>query len=256
MLDKKNILSVGITNAKKEEVLEYIITGLSKNMEKYYVVTPNPEILVLAYKNLKYRNILNNAKIAVSDGIGVMIAGNILGMPLKERFAGVELVENLCRVVAEKPITVGFLGGRGGVAEKTAECLKAKYPSLKVSFVGEEWPNGSSKHNVSSIMYEKETKEIHTTKYMLRNTDILFVAFGAPKQEMWISENLEKLPVKIAIGVGGSFDYISGNVSRAPRFIRKIGFEWLYRLVCEPWRIKRQMALFEFIYLVLKEKFS
>lgn len=84
--------------------------------------------------------------------------------------------------------------------------------------------------------------------------DILFVAFGAPKQEMWISKNLNKIPVKIAIGVGGAFDYISGKTLRAPGFIRNIGLEWLFRLIAQPWRIKRQLALLEFIWLVIKEK--
>ena len=84
--------------------------------------------------------------------------------------------------------------------------------------------------------------------------DILFVAFGFPKQEQWIAENLDKIPVKVAMGVGGAFDYISGNVPRSPVFIRKLGLEWLFRLIIQPWRLKRQLALFKFIYLVLREK--
>jgi len=84
----------------------------------------------------------------------------------------------------------------------------------------------------------------------------LFVAFGAPKQEFWISENLNKIPVKVAIGVGGAFDYISGKIPRAPRFIRNIGFEWLFRLVVQPWRMKRQLSLIKFAWLIAKEKIS
>jgi N-acetylglucosaminyldiphosphoundecaprenol N-acetyl-beta-D-mannosaminyltransferase len=86
--------------------------------------------------------------------------------------------------------------------------------------------------------------------------DILFVALGAPKQEFWINKNLDKIPVKVAIGVGGAFDYISGKTPRAPTFIRSVGLEWLFRLVVQPWRIKRQLALIEFIRLVVKEKLS
>src|SRR3989344_9078159 len=141
MIDKKNILGVNITNATKEEILEYIIKSLENFKKKLFIVTPNPEFLVIASKNQDFKNILNKAELASNDGIGLSIAAKILGKPLKERFAGVDLVENLCKRVARKPITVGFLGGGPGVAEKTAECLQKKYPGLEVSFAQEEWPN-------------------------------------------------------------------------------------------------------------------
>lgn len=86
--------------------------------------------------------------------------------------------------------------------------------------------------------------------------DILFVAFGSPKQEIWIYENLDKLPVKVAIGVGGAFDFLSGKIKRAPFWIRKAGLEWLFRLINQPWRIKRQLALIKFVILILKEKLT
>ena len=239
MLEKKIILGVGITDAVKQEILEYIIRGLEKDSKKYFIVTPNPEILTLANNDSSYKNILNKAKIALADGVGVIMAGKILGRSFKERTTGVDLLENLCKQVAEKPITVGFLGGKGGVAEKTVECLQKKYPGLKVTFIGREWS-------------DKLLKLPKLLRLPIK-VDILFVAFGAPKQEKWIYENLEKLPVRVAIGVGGAFDYISGNIPRAPVFIRKIGFEWLFRLIAQPWRIKRQLALLKFAFLVLKE---
>ena len=139
MIDRKNILGVNITNATKKETLEYIIKGLENYPKKYYVVTPNPEFLVIANKNPRFKNILNNAELALPDGIGVIVAGKILGKALKQRVTGTELLESLCKEVAEKPITVGFLGGGPGVADKTAECLVSRYPGLKVGFVGSEW---------------------------------------------------------------------------------------------------------------------
>jgi N-acetylglucosaminyldiphosphoundecaprenol N-acetyl-beta-D-mannosaminyltransferase len=232
--EKTFLLGVGFSNANNREVLEFIITGLEKQSEKYYVVTPNPELLVIANKDSGYREVLNNAKLALIDGIGVVLAGKLLGKPLKERVHGVDLVEMLCSEVSKKPITVGFLGAGPSVAVKTAECLQKKYQGLKISMVSEEW-----------------SEELKSKK-----TDILFVAFGSPKQEIWISENLNQLPVKVVIGVGGAFDFISGNVRRAPMFMRKLGLEWLFRLIIQPWRIKRQLKLFIFIYLVLREKFS
>jgi len=250
MIEKKNILGVGITNSTKEEILEYIIKSLENFEKKLFFVTPNPEFLVLANKNPAFKNILNRADLALNDGIGVLIAGKILGKKLKQRFTGVELLENLCLMLAEKPITVGFLGGRPGVAEKTAECLQKKYPGLRISFVGEEWPED----NMDDRRLKVEDRNSSTFYHLPSSIDILFVAFGAPKQEMWISENLDKIPVKIAIGVGGAFDYISGRVERAPLWVQKIGLEWLYRLIREPWRIQRQLSLLEFAWLVFKEK--
>ena len=266
MLEKKFILDVGITNAKKHEVLEYIIKGLEKNGKKYFIVTLNPEILVLANKAKEYKSVLNNAEIALPDGVGVIIAGKILGIRFKERVTGVELLESLCSEVSEKPITVGFLGGRHGVAEMTAECLVQKYPGLRVVFAASEWSdkgfnfqkvNRESGIKNQELRFTKQKLKIHNSLFMLHNSvDILFVAFGAPKQEMWISEHLDKIPVKVAIGVGGTFDYISGQVPRAPRLVQKLGFEWLFRLIIQPWRLKRQLALLEFIFLVLREKLA
>jgi N-acetylglucosaminyldiphosphoundecaprenol N-acetyl-beta-D-mannosaminyltransferase len=232
--DKIFLLGVGFTDANKDEVLEYIVTGLQKQSEKYYIVTPNPELLVIASSNSEYKKTLNQAKLALPDGIGVMLAGKLLGKPLRERIHGVDLVEMLCKEVSKKPITVGFLGAGPNVAVKTAECLREKYPDLKISFTETEWKN------------EKKYPE----------TDILFVAFGSPKQEIWIAENLNILPAKVVVGVGGTFDFISGKVRRAPIFMRELGLEWLFRLIIQPWRIKRQLKLIKFIGLVLKERFK
>ncbi|MBI4089219.1 MAG: WecB/TagA/CpsF family glycosyltransferase [Candidatus Levybacteria bacterium] len=289
MIVKNDILGVGIVNATKKEILEYIIKSLEFFKKKYYIVTPNPEFLVLSSKNLEFKNILNKANLALADGIGVIIAAKFLGKPLKGRLTGVELLESLCKEVSEKPITVGFLGGGDGVAEKTAECLRLKHPNLKIVFVGKEWPNVNLSFrqprvsdDVQSIArgpaasfppatarsqfsFRKNSLRgvgspssgiTPRSKFMIPPIDILFVAFGAPKQEIWISENLDKIPVKIAVGVGGAFDYISGKMGRAPTWVQNIGFEWLYRLIRQPWRIKRQFSLLEFIFLVLKEKLS
>ncbi|OGK37501.1 hypothetical protein A3F03_03700 [Candidatus Roizmanbacteria bacterium RIFCSPHIGHO2_12_FULL_41_11] len=241
MLKKKNILKTGISDATKTEILEYILKGLEKETKKYFIVTPNPEILMLANKDLRYKKILNSAKLALPDGVGVMLAGRIMKREFKQRIPGVDLVESLCRAVEEKPITVGFLGGGRGIAEKTAECLVKKFPNLKVVFTASGSP---------------DDKTVRLVKDQKKEIDILFVAFGSPKQEIWIYENLDKLPVKVAIGVGGAFDFLSGRVKRSPLWIRKIGFEWLFRLIYQPWRAKRQASLIKFIFLVIKEKFN
>lgn len=234
MLKKKRLLGVDITDTTEREVLEYILQNLEKSKEKFYIVTPNPEILVYANKNQEFKNILNQARIGLCDGIGVLWAGKVLGKSLKQKTTGTDFVQKLCKEVSEKPITVGFLGAGPAIAEETAECLQSRYPGLKVVFVAQEWGEDGF---VPSI-------------------DILFVAFGFPKQEEWMNKNLSKIPVQIAIGVGGAFDYISGKIPRAPKWVQQIGFEWLYRLIRQPWRWKRQLTLAKFVYLVLREKFQ
>ncbi len=233
MLRKSYILGVGITNETEDKILEYLLLSLKGHGQKYYIVTPNPEIVVAAQSNPHYKKILNEAKIALPDGVGVFLGSALMGNPLKERITGVDFMGEVCKRSSEQPLRMGFLGGRGGVAELTAECLKKKYPWIEVVFVGEEWDM-------------KSKVEI----------DILFVAFGYPKQEEWIYENLEHLPVRVAMGVGGGFDYISGRVVRAPFMIRAIGMEWLFRLIREPWRWRRQMALGKFVWLVVKERLN
>lgn len=234
MKNKIFILGVGFNNLTKKEVLEYI---LESSAGKYYIVTPNPEILVIADSDKNYKKTLNNARLALPDGIGVLLAAKFLGFSFKEKITGIGLLESLCQAAAKQPITVGFLGGAEAVAVKAAECLKKSYPSLKVSFAA---PN--LKFKVQNSKFPK--------------TDILFVAFGSPKQELWIAKNLSKLPVRVAIGVGGAFDFISGRVPRAPKWMQDLGFEWLFRLIIQPWRIKRQLSLLKFTYLVFEEKFS
>lgn len=229
---KTKMLGIGLSQVNLAQVLEFIYTGLQEKSKKYFIVTPNVEILMFSQKNKNYQKVLNSAKLALPESTGLFFAAKILGVSLKEKIPGIDLLENICKHVAKRPITVGFLGSGLNVAELAAECLKQKYPGLKISFAIPEW----TPKNASSC-------------------DILFVAFGSPKQEFWIAENLPKIDVRVAIGVGGSFDFISGRVVRAPNFMRKIGLEWLFRLIIQPWRLKRQMAIPAFLLLVLKEKF-
>ncbi len=229
-----SVLGVGLNSLKMDEVLELIITGLEKGEERYYIVTPNPEILVLANDDSEYKRVLNGAKLALVDGIGVVFAAYLLGYPIRGRVHGVDLLEKLVDRLSEKTATTGYLGAGPGVAEGTADCLRKKYPGIKIVFATDQLVDVNK----------------------MPKTDILFVALGSPKQEFWIRDNIDKLPVKVVIGVGGAFDFISGKVRRAPLIIRRLGLEWLFRLVIQPWRIKRQLSLIRFVLLVIKEKIS
>ena len=227
------LFDVGITSAKIEEILEFIYIGLEKSQKKYYIVTPNPELIMFAQSDTEYKTILNNAEIALPDGAGVMWGAKVMGTPLKTRITGVDFMESLCKYVSKRPITVSLLGGGPNIANKTADCLRKKYPGLKISWVSQEF---------DSLLNSKKT-------------DILFVAFGSPKQEVWIYKNLKNLNAKVVMGVGGSFDFISGKVKRAPKIFQDLGIEWLFRLILQPWRIKRQVSLLGFVWFVIKEKF-
>lgn len=219
-----------ISDMRKSEVLEYLAKKAQEKGKKTFVVTVNSEIIMLARNNPRYENVIKNADLALLDGVGVMWAGKVFGKKFNGRSHGADLVAELSEFVAKKPITVGLLGGKENVALLTAECLRKKFPDLNVAFSYQEWPQDP------------------------KACDILYVAFGSPKQELWISENLSNIDAKVVIGVGGAFDFITGKVKRAPEWIRSLGLEWLFRLIIEPWRIKRQLRLPVFVILVLKEK--
>lgn len=238
MREKKNILGVGISNATRQEILEYIWEVVKNRSQKLKIFTPNPEMIVAAANDSELKHMLNEADISLCDGAGLYSAARFLKQPLKERITGVDLMENLCKESVRKGASIGLLGAGAGVAEKTAECLRKKYPGIKIVFVTDE-------------LRDSEGKDLQfTNKDNAKHIDILFVAFGFPKQERWIIEHIEKLPITVAMGVGGAFDYISGTVPRAPKLVRSLGMEWLYRLIHQPWRWRRQLALVEFVYLV------
>jgi len=223
---KVDILGVKIDDIEMAEALVQVEQWII-SPGKHYIVTPNPEFLVAAHKDTVFKKILNDADLSIPDGVGLKLSGKI-----KNTFSGTDFMEELIRVAAEKGFTAGFLGGKDGVAEKCAERLKRKYPTLKVSFTSAD----------------AEAK--------IPPLDLLFVALGHIKQEKWIAANLDKIPVHLAMGVGGAFDYLSGRVPRAPKWMRDLGFEWLFRLIMQPWRIKRQLALGQYIRYLLAEYIS
>jgi len=254
------ILGVPITVDKSDVILEYIHQTIKNSSQKIFITTPNPEILVYAHQHPNYKAILSEADIALPDGIGLKLATN----ELKKRITGTDFMLDLCKDSVKSNVSIGLLGGRHGVASMTAECLRDLYPGINISLIAEQPPEDwfalKSKRGKVRDATRNNTENKHSPAFKIPFShpvpDILFVAFGFPKQEEWIVKNLDELPVRVAMGVGGAFDYISGNVPRAPKFIRNIGFEWLYRLIREPWRWKRQLALPEFIILILKEKFN
>jgi N-acetylglucosaminyldiphosphoundecaprenol N-acetyl-beta-D-mannosaminyltransferase len=243
---KIDILGVQIDNLD--------ITDLLANVEKFlmdgkqhYIVTPNPEIVIAAQKDKEFLKILNEADISLPDGVGLVWASYYLNKPLKQRITGVDFMLKICEMAEQKNCSIFLLGAKGDVAQKTAEVLMKKFPKLKI--VGTE-SGGEIKLEKLSILNSSLIEKINNAK-----PDILFVAFGAPKQEKWIYYYLPSLPsIKLAMGVGGAFDFISGKVKRAPRFLQKIGLEWFWRFLLEPWRWKRILtATIKFSWKVLSQ---
>lgn len=238
---KFSLLGVKIASISKKEALLSVNSWLENRsrINPHYLTTPNPEIIAAALHDAKLKEALNHSDLAIPDGIGLFYAARILGEEMKERITGTDFIEDLCRNFSHQTHTVGFLGAGEGIAKKAAGQLKKRYPGLRVAFSSGEM----------------------TTKK--QKCDFLFVAYGAPKQEKFIYSLVKKMrqgksvPVefKVAMGVGGAFDYISGKVSRAPVLLRKLGLEWLWRLVKQPWRWKRILvATVYFSWLVFKGK--
>jgi len=227
---KRKVLGIKIDDVSIPEIVN-TVAGWLKKGGKHYIVTPNPEIVIMAQKDTELKEIINKADLAIPDGNGLRLTTEIVC-----NSPGIDVMEELVKRASDWGAAVGFLGGRGDVAEKTAECLKKKYPKLKVSFAD------------SGGEVNEEGKLLKSLK--LPKLDLLFVAFGPPKQEKWIAKNLAKLPVKVAMVVGGSFDIVSGKLLRAPLWIRKLGLEWLFRLAVQPWRIKRQLSLIKYLLML------
>ncbi len=217
--------------------------GFLYDGKQHYIVTPNPEIVLKARGDSKYRAILNGAGLSIPDGTGLLIASRILygaEKGLKARITGVDFIQEFIGHtrfgVARRVL---LLGGKNGAAKKAASNLQKRFPDT----------NFYALENTNNSHLDFVIKEII-------QPDCVYVGLGAPRQERWINENLSKYPtVKIAMGVGGSFDFISGSVPRAPLWMRACGVEWFWRLAVEPRRIHRAFnAAIIFPAVVLKEK--
>ena len=240
-----NILGVNIPVATEEQLHDRIrdILDTGKNGK---VFTPNAEILLKASKSKEYRRLLNSADLLIPDGIGILRASRILGAPLPQRTAGIDTAEYILGIAAKKGLRVFLLGGRKEVAEAAAKRLSESFSSLCICGTH----HGYFDKSKNSDENKKVIEAIKGSK-----ADILFVCFGAPLQEIWISENADTLPaLRLSIGLGGSLDVWSGNIGRAPRIVRKFGLEWLYRAIKDPKRIRRLPSLAGFLCAVRKQR--
>lgn len=235
-----DILGCQIDKVNMDQALAFIEKRINESIPSH-IITVNAEIVYQAHKDQQLREVINSASLNTPDGIGIVWAARQLGVTLKERVTGIDLLDRICSIASARGWKVFFLGAAPGVAEQATDRLLAKYPGLDI--VGTE--NGYFK--------EEEEKAV-IAKIKALSPHILFIGLGAPKQEYFIRRNLKLLGVPVCIGVGGSFDVVAGIKKRAPKLFIKLNLEWLYRLLAEPSRFKRQLALPRFAWLVLKQK--
>lgn len=252
IMNRVNILGVKIDKITKSKALEKVAEFLNSDKQNK-IFTPNPEMLVDSVKDINFKEVLNGGDLNICDGFGITL---VTRGKLK-RIPGVDFMQDICELAEKEGKSIYLLGSNSDeVVKKTAEVLQEKYPLLKI--VG--FSKGLQLANLPTcqLEYSQDENEDLIHDIILKAPDILFVAFGHGKQEKWIEENLVDLPsVKIAMGVGGSFDFISGKAKRAPKWMRKIGLEWFYRLMREPKRFFRIWnAVIMFLFLVLFNRYT
>ncbi|MEO8610453.1 MAG: WecB/TagA/CpsF family glycosyltransferase [Chloroflexota bacterium] len=235
------ILDLPVDGITYPEWLNLIGDWIKADTGCHHVCTINPEFMMIARQDVNFGNILNRADLCVPDGVGLLWAARQRKTPLPERVTGSDGVPMIAEHAALNGWRLFFLGAAPGVANKAAEILRAKYPNLEIVGVY----SGSPAPDEEDAIVER----INQSK-----ADILFVAYGAPEQDKWIARNLPRLKVKMAMGIGGAFDFIAGVVPRAPLWMQRIGLEWLFRLYLQPWRIWRMLRLPRFVLAVLFER--
>lgn len=238
---RTTILGVEINQIDLEKTIDLIVKWLEEKNQRL-LATVNPEFVVAAQKDEAFRKILNQNEINVCDGFGLVWAARFLYGQKLTKVAGADLAQKL--LASNLPqIRIFLLGGEEGVAKKVGE----KYPRSVAGFAA----GGKLDPDLSFPDQEKILAQIRQSR-----ANILFAALAQVKQEKWIKKNLPLLPsVKVGIGLGGTFDYLSGKIKRAPKIVRKLGLEWFFRLIAQPSRVGRiYNATIKFVFLILKEK--
>lgn len=238
-MESVQILSVRLDDVGYDDAITRVGEFLREG-GAHQIATVNPEFVVIAQRNAEFRRVLNATALNVPDGVGLMWAARHLGTPLRERVTGQELVSRIAALSCERGERIYLLGAREGVAERAAAALVARYPHLQIAGC---WAGSPAVEEEEEIIQRVNQSQAR----------ILFVAYGPPKQEMWIARNSSRLKVALAMGVGGTFDTLAGTLPRAPSWVRRAGFEWTYRLLREPRRFRRQLAIPYFMWLIVSQ---
>lgn len=241
--DELDILGLHVDNFTLDECIRKSILQLYVN-EPNRLCFVNADCANSAYKDDEYRHVINSAGMVLADGIGMKLAGRLLRQDIRENVNGTDMFPRLCRDLETTGKKIFLLGGKPGVAEGVRDWIRSHYPQTIVC--GYQHGYFSAEENAAVV--EKIRKS---------GTDLLLVAFGAPRQDLWIAENLEATGARLGVGVGGLFDFFSGRIPRAPQWMRDIGMEWFYRFLQEPRRMWKRYFIGNFVFLsrVLREKF-
>lgn len=226
-MSRTDVLGVGFDDLTMEEAVEAAL-GFMNTRGAHYACTPNPEIVMAAKKDAALRSALGQADLVLADGVGVTKAAAMLKTPLKARVPGIDFATAVIARLAERGGSVYLFGARPGVAEAAAARLAEAYPGLSIA-------------GTSDGYFTDDGPIIE--KINASSPDFLMVCLGSPKQERWMSENAGRLSCGLMAGLGGSLDVLAGNVQRAPESWRKLGLEWLYRVIKEPKRLGRVARL-------------
>lgn len=243
------MLGVPIDGVTREEAGARVETLLDEPRH-HLVTTPNPEMLVLASRDAAFRDALHLADLAVPDGIGLVYVARLKGMRLPERVTGTDLMDDIAGIAAKRGLSAYLLGGRDDAAEDAAKMLLRRHRGLRI--VGSEDGGQVSFSDDGTPVVDPVVE----ARILEAAPDILFVAFGHGVQERWITAHAASFPsVRLAMGVGGAFDFLAERVPRAPALLRNAGLEWLWRFGVQPWRFKRiWTAVAVFPYLALTER--
>lgn len=238
-LEKVRILGKPVHVANPTQAVQYIRENIQQG-EKQFIIAQNPEKIMKCMEDKELDNILENkATLLIADGVGLVVAAKILGLPNIPRVTGVGLFEEMIKVAIQDQKSIYLYGASPEVAEKAGAVLKERYPTLQIAGI---------QHG-----FEQDTQLI-VDRIKEAKPDFLFVALGTPRQEKWLAAHLEELPVQYAMGVGGTFDVLTGHVQRAPVWMQKAGLEWFHRLLKQPTRAGRMMNLPRFLWQVIKSR--
>lgn len=237
-MKKDEYLGVKVITLNYDEIIEDIKKRMDSNL-KSTIIAVNPEKVMTAGKDESIKSLINEATYQIPDGVGILIASKLKGGHIHSRVTGVDMMERLLKFAADEGKKVFMYGAKEEVVTKAKENIEKTFPAIQIT----GYSNGYNKDQEALVNAINQSK-----------ADIIFVALGSPRQELWIRDHLDKVGVKVFQGVGGSFDVFAGNVKRAPLFFRKLGLEWFYRLMSDPKRFKRQLALPKFLLKVLFKK--
>lgn len=238
------VLGVRVDRIARDQALERMMEIVARRRASgdqlpcQQLITVNPEFVMAAQRDVSFRQAINAAALVVADGVGVVWATRYLRAATPERITGVDTLVALAQRCAQAGYRLYLLGAAPGVAEETATRLQGLAPGLQIAGAYAGSPAAGE-------------EEALIERVRAAQADVLCVAYGAPAQDLWIYRNLSRLPVALAIGVGGAYDFISGRQRRAPRLMQRLGLEWLYRLYREPWRWRRMLALPRFALRVM-----